>query len=93
MLNETFCTPILRYSKWYIHSKFYKKLLMNIKLNKKLILMIVITVSLMNIISKGLIGRHVSKTKDIKMYYFSLIFKIIARYEYIFNAINMKLFA
>jgi hypothetical protein len=42
---------------------------MNIKLNEKLILMIAITVSLMNIISKGLIGRHVSKTKDIKRYY------------------------
>jgi len=60
---------------------------MNIKLNEKLILMIAISVSLMNIISKGLIGRHVSKTKDIKRYYSSLIFKIIANYEYILKAI------
>jgi len=49
--------------------------------------MIVIMISLMNFISKGLIGRHVSKAKGIKTYYFSLIFKIIVHYEYIFNAI------
>jgi hypothetical protein len=61
--------------------------LINIKPNKKLIFMISITVSLMTIIFKGLIGRHVPKTMDIKGYYFSLIFKIIARYEYIFNMI------
>jgi len=41
----------------------------------------------MNIIFKGLIGRHVSKTKGIKTYYSSLIFKIIVWYKYIFNAI------
>ena len=49
----------------------------------KVFIMESITVSLMNIISKGLIGRHVSKTKGIKTYYSSLIFKIIVNYEYI----------
>jgi hypothetical protein len=38
----------------------------------KVFIMESITVSLMNIISKGLIGRHVSKTKGIKTYYSSL---------------------